>query len=258
MKTFCYSNIKLKYRVSGKGNPVFFLHGFLESHSIWDHLFPAIETLGFTCYRFDLPGHGETNLVGENCSMHFMAELIVQFCFEQKIKNPVIFGHSMGGYVGLEIAKLMPIKLTLVHSNFWEDSPAKKENRNRAIRVIKANKNLFINEVIPNLFQAHNRSNYAVEIGELKRVAKKMSARAICACTEGMRDRIDNATVLSTQTVHLIHGENDLTVPSEKLHEELAKLSCKPKLYVVKNCGHMGMWESPKALINYMKMIVFT
>lgn len=258
MLSFNYSNINLKYRVSGKGNPVFFLHGFLEDHSMWDTIYPTIEALGFKCFRFDLPGHGETNIISESTSMQFMAELIVAFCKKNDIHNPHIFGHSMGGYIGLEMAKLMPTKLTLVNANFWADPPEKKQNRNRVITVVRSNKNRFIDEAIPNLFAPQNRTNCLSTISLLKASAKKMSIEAICSCTIGLRDRSDNSAILRKQTVHIIHGQEDPIIPTEKLYKELSDIPLTDNLHVLKNCGHMSIWEAPVELINCMKMIVFT
>ena len=50
---------KLNYRVSGNGHPVVFLHGFLESNTMWDYL--NFKTK-FKKICFDLPGHGNSPL----------------------------------------------------------------------------------------------------------------------------------------------------------------------------------------------------
>ena len=48
---------KLNYRVSGNGYPVVFLHGFLESVSMWDY----INIQDVQSIFIDLPGHGKSN-----------------------------------------------------------------------------------------------------------------------------------------------------------------------------------------------------
>ena len=106
MRSVLYNNSTIFYRVSGLGNPVIFLHGFLENHSIWNTIATEIETLGFKVVLIDLPCHGKSRFDGSICSMQFMAKAVQKIMAEEKISNPFIFGHSLGGYVALEIAKL--------------------------------------------------------------------------------------------------------------------------------------------------------
>ncbi len=247
----------LFYRVSGNGNPVLFLHGFLEDATMWNGVMNALALTNLTCYAIDLPGHGRSPLDETKCSMREMAKTIANFCTHYKIENPHVFGHSMGGYVGLELAQLMDIKLTLVQSNFWADDAEKKKNRNRVISVVEKNKARFIDEAIPNLFASKNRAALHLVIEKLKKSAKKMDERSIIACTKAMRDRFDNTAVLHQQHVCIIQGEDDPVIPTKKLLNALEPLHENYTLFILKSCGHMGIWESPKTLINWMKMIVF-
>ena len=257
MAIYLHSDTKIHYRVSGQGNPVLFLHGFLEDATMWQTISPAIEELGFCCYCIDLPGHGLTKWGKDTCSMVDMAAIIFDFCVDHNLKNPIVFGHSMGGYVGLELAKRMPINLTLINSNFWEDSEERKKNRNRVIEIVEQNKSRFIDEAIPNLFSPSNRESCQLIIDELKENAKRLDANAIIACSKGLRDRTRNDALLNRQHITLIHGKNDPIVPTEKLFEELSKISGSFTLFQLKNCGHMSVWESADSLISCMKMIVF-
>lgn len=257
MRAFEYNQTVLHYIVSGKGKPVFLLHGFLEDHRMWNTINPHFEKWGFKVYAFDLPCHGESRFDGENCSMALMAELLNAFCIDQKIENPYVFGHSMGGYVGLELLKLRPINLTLVHSNFWADSTAKKKDRNRFMAVVQKNKPLLLQEAIPRLFAPQNRKKCQHAIQDLIHHALKIPSNEIMACTRGMRDREDNSALLNTSSINLIQGDLDEVVDLKTLNRRTKKLNQKQQIYVIENCGHVSIWESPDALINYFKLIVF-
>lgn len=257
MHIFEYNQTTLHYVVSGKGKPVFLLHGFLEDHRMWNTISPHFETWGFQVYSFDLPCHGKSRFDGENCSMFTMAELLHAFCMDQKIEIPYVFGHSMGGYVGLELLKLRPINLTLVHSNFWADSAAKKKDRNRFMAVVQKNKPLLLQEAIPRLFAPQNREKCYDAIQELLHHALKIPASEIMACTRGMRDREDNSAILNTTSIHLIQGDLDGVVDMNMLNRRVKKLNQNHCVYIIENCGHVSIWESPDALINYFKLIVF-
>lgn len=256
MAVFEFQELKLFYRVSGIGNPVVFLHGFLEDHTMWEGIFPAIENSGFQIIRVDLPCHGQTRFKGDICEMSSMARLMVAFLAELKVKNPFVIGHSMGGYVGLEMAKIMNLKLVLLHSNFWADSPDKQEDRNRVAAVVAKNKARLIQEAIPNLFAEQNREKCRDQISELIARAKKIPSKEIIAATKGMRDRLSNELILKTTEVSIIQGEHDPIINTQDLLEKSATYLSFDNVIVLKNTGHMSIWEQPEMLINCLKSIL--
>lgn len=257
MKALSLEKKTIYYRVFGSGNPVIFLHGFLENHSIWNSIAPEIEALGFKTFLIDLPCHGQSRFEGDICSMREMARIVDALCAQEKLDTPLVFGHSMGGYVGLELLKLRPIKLTLIHSNFWADPEEKKKDRNRVIEIVKSNKIRLINEAIPNLFSAENRSSCQPTISNLINEASSIPADEICASTAGMRDRLDNSELMNQHTINIIHGELDGIVKTRTLEDKVSKLTVLPSIFTIENCGHMSIWERPKTLINHLKVIVF-
>ncbi|WP_066759862.1 alpha/beta fold hydrolase [Crocinitomix algicola] len=256
MIAFKSNDINLYFRVSGKGNPVFFLHGFLEDHSMWDTLYPHIEELGLKTYCFDLPCHGLSRFYDRQCSMEQVAQLLFDFIQEKKLSNVTVIGHSMGGYIGLELAKLIPIDLILLHSNFWEDSNQKKKDRNRVIEIVKTNKNKLLLEAIPNLFAPTNKEKCYKTIDHLIKKASKIPQQEIIATTIGLRDRKGNHAILEKIPVTVIHGEFDPIIPTKKLIDELSTINRKTPLHIIKNAGHMSIWEQPHQLINLLKMIL--
>src|SRR5690606_26597669 len=105
----------------------------MEDSSVWDRLHPVFAEDGYCVITMDLPCHGKSRFNGEICEMTEMAEAVFAILYKFKFFNPIVIGHSMGGYVGLELMKLMACRLILLHSNFWEDPPEKKNDRNRVI-----------------------------------------------------------------------------------------------------------------------------
>ena len=110
-------NDLLNYRVSGNGRPVVLLHGFLESSTMWKHLeFPE----NIQQVAIDLPGHGNSSLQGIT-SMKEMSNEVQKLLNSLNINDYDVIGHSMGGYVGLELLKndQRCAHLLLLNSNFW-------------------------------------------------------------------------------------------------------------------------------------------
>jgi pimeloyl-ACP methyl ester carboxylesterase len=254
---FTHKKYTLHFRVFGTGNPVVFLHGFLENHSMWETISHFLSEKNCAVYLIDLPCHGKSRFMGDNCSMKDVAILLNAFFESVNIKKPFVFGHSMGGYIGLELLRLTPIQLTLVHSNFWADSPAKKEDRNRVIEIVRTNKIRLIQDAIPHLFAPKNRAVCEQIIQSLISQATEIPAKEIIACTRGLRDREDLTSLIKDHPIHLIHGDEDPIMPTEVLLKAIEKNRNKVILHRITECGHMSIWENPQALINLIQSIVF-
>ena len=115
------TNTLLNYRVVGNGYPVVFLHGFLESISMWEYLSLSQNNQKIL---IDLPGHGTSDFTKTTLfSMQSVAKEVKRVIDELNIQEYHLVGHSMGGYIGIELMKIdvRCDKLILLNSNFSED-----------------------------------------------------------------------------------------------------------------------------------------
>lgn len=100
------NGVNIYYEKSGTGKPLILLHGNGETHEIFDK---AIEILKeyFTIYALDSRGHGNSDKVN---SYHYsdIAEDLRCFIEVQKIQEPILYGFSDGGIVGLLLAVKYP------------------------------------------------------------------------------------------------------------------------------------------------------
>ena len=223
---------------------------------MWESLTPVLNSWGYKVYVFDLPCHGLSRFSGTKCSMEEMAILLNGFCKKYSLEDVKIIGHSMGGYVGLELLKLAKHSLILLHSNFWEDSAAKKEDRNRLIRLIGKSKELFINEAIPHLFYEPNKEKCKKSIEHIIEIAVQIPAEEIAASSAGLRDRCFAHELFESADITIIHGQDDPVCTTEVLDSELEKLATNPTVLRIENCGHMSIWEQPEELIQRLKTIL--
>ena len=250
------NHLNIYYEIKGEGKPLLFLHGFLEDHAMWESIYTNFLVEGFQCILVDLPCHGNSRFEGDECSMGFMAEEVHQLLDFLKINEPIlVVGHSMGGYVGLELSQLRPTQLVLLHSNFWADSDSKKLDRNRVIKIVEQGKKKFIQEAIPNLFAPENRENCAAIINQLIEKASTIPYKEIQAATAGMRDR---SAFKNTEksSFAMIHGELDPIISTKMVKEELSQLANKPQLINLQNVGHMSIWEDHPSLIKALKTLL--
>ncbi len=236
----------LNIRVQGTGKPVVFLHGFLESSTMWEYLeFP--EHL-IQCIYIDIPGHGSSStLLDETPSITSFARTICNDLFSRGIHTFDLVGHSMGGYVALEIARIVNFrpKVLLLNSNFWEDTIEKKQNRDRVISIIKKNKNLFIQEAIPGLFIRPNKHKSDIEV--LITEAKNISEEGITYASLAMRNRPDLSHFAKSISANLvcIQGEKDGIVSEQEMQNKTAN---QIPYITIPNAGHMSHIEASKVV----------
>jgi pimeloyl-ACP methyl ester carboxylesterase len=244
----------LNYSVHGEGRPIVYLHGFLESSTMWSFLnFQAFNTRNIF---IDLPGHGQSDLTdsSENPSLDFMANEVTKILNLLQIETYSVIGHSMGGYVGLLLKKNDPrcTKLVLLNSNFWDDTEQKKKDRIRVAEIALKAKKIFIQEAIPNLFG--KPENFPNEIIQLKNEAMEMLPESIAYSSLAMRERNDFTGAIDSNPADyfIIHGILDRLVDADFLRKQL---SSDKNLFIIENAGHMAHIEQSEEVQDILKQV---
>ena len=253
-----YNEAPIHYTIKGKGPCLVLLHGFLLSPSIWVDLTPKLSKKNKVII-IDLPGHGKSGCVAETHTMELMAEVVHFILEENKIEQASFIGHSMGGYISLAFAEKYKSKvntLVLLNSSTEEDSQERKINRDRAIKIIKHNKDVFIMMAIRSLFPETKQKKHQDFIAILSENAISFSTEGIIASIKGMKVRKDRTSVLKSfkGKKYMISGIEDPIIPILNT-EEIAK-SSKTKLFKV-NSGHMSINENIDEIIKIMHFIDF-
>lgn len=244
-----HKGAKVVYSQGGGGETVLLLHGFLEERSMWKGLTNVLRQ-HYQVITVDLLGQGESESIGYVHSMADQAEAVYAVLQQEGIDNCLVVGHSMGGYIALELARLQPeliSGLVLFHSTAYEDSPARKKDRERMIALVKRNKGVLIRSVIPSLFSDKTRKGLTAEIEALVNTANGFSVQGIVANVRGMMERSNREDVLKSASFEklLIHGEFDTVISEEDITAQ-AQLNNNIELAVVENVGHMGHLEAPE------------
>jgi pimeloyl-ACP methyl ester carboxylesterase len=88
--------------------PVLLLHGGNQSCHSWDLVSLHLSDR-YHVYALDQRGHGDTEWSREiDYSMEAMAADVLAFLADQELEAPVVFGHSMGGRVTLNVLLEVP------------------------------------------------------------------------------------------------------------------------------------------------------
>lgn len=240
-----YKNTEIFYSTKGIGNPIVFLHGFLESSEIWKP-FVAELSKNRQVIIIDLPGHGQSGVIEEVHTMELMANTVYEVLQYLDITKASFIGHSMGGYVSLSFCEKHPEminSLVLMNSTPEEDSEEKKENRERAVDLVRRNKPAYIKMAISNLLTPENNKKFKNETEKLKAEAMQFPEKGITAALQGMKIRTDKIEALKNFSGRkiIIAGKNDPVLEYNSLKN--ISLTCKTELKTLPD-GHLSYLEN--------------
>ncbi|MBI1267501.1 MAG: alpha/beta fold hydrolase [Cryomorphaceae bacterium] len=235
------------FRQNGAGTPILLLHGFMENNAMWMPLLPALK--GRDVIVPDLPGHGSSPWDNSLLSMRFAANELVKLMADLKIDNFHVVGHSMGGYIAMEMLSQHPERVAdvaLFQSTSSNDSVERITMRNRAISAVLENKKLYIRGMISALFSPGRRMLYDADIENLIAHAAEMKAESIASALTGMRDRNNHLETAkkNRNRVSLFTGADDPRLSLNEMLLEHESIGYK-MLLVAPKCGHMAHIEGP-------------
>lgn len=88
-----------------------FLHGALGTAQDMEPLMGLLREKGYATHSFNFSGHGQGAAEPTEFRIDLFARDLEKFLKDNQLKNPIVFGYSMGGYVAL------------YHKANYEDSP---------------------------------------------------------------------------------------------------------------------------------------
>ena len=222
-----------------------FLHGFGEDQRVWEDFLP-FHTFSFSAI---CPAYAEwtdcATLADYACKIVSFLPSDSQF---------ILVGHSMGGYIALEMASQFPEriqKVVMLHSTFVADTEEKKINRDRTADLLdKKGTGFFIGPFLPNLF-ASASPDLLTTLAERYR---NLPAAGLIAATKAMRDRRDFTTFVQTTEIPflLILGEKDSLISPKSITRFVKK-----SVVILPNVGHQGTYEAPDAVAEAINQFIY-
>jgi 3-oxoadipate enol-lactonase len=239
----------IAYEEAGNGEPIVLLHGFCGSHRYWDEVIPLLASHGRVIAP-DLRGHGGSSVSQGVYSMEQLADDLAALLDELKLSQVNLFGHSLGGYVSLAFADKYPdrlLALGLVHSTSFPDSETAQEGRLKAADTIRTKGIVpFVDDLIPKLFAATNRTSMPEQLQKAKEIGYETSTEGAAGCALGMRERPDRGYLLEKLDIPvlLLAGELDEVIPPEK---RFPVSGSNITSLTLERVAHLGMMEDPSA-----------
>ncbi|HPH85882.1 MAG TPA: alpha/beta fold hydrolase [Ferruginibacter sp.] len=111
-------------------NQILLLHGAIGAKDQLSAL-SVLLTERYEVHAIDFYGHGGKPLPDEPFSIPMFSKQVLEFLDSRSIESIHIFGYSMGGYVGMYLAKHHPGRIrnliTLATKFYWDEPVAAKE-----------------------------------------------------------------------------------------------------------------------------------
>jgi len=251
-----YKQTELFYTSKGIGNPLVFLHGFLESSKIWE---PFIDELSkkrqVIC--IDLPGHGKSGILKPVYTMELFAEAVHTVLQHLKVEKITLVGHSMGGYVSLAFCEKYPDmmrSLVLLNSSPEPDSEEKKKNRDKAIALVRKNKKAFVKMAVSNLVTKESNLKFKDEMQVLIDDALSFSEEGLISALEGMKIRTNKTEVLKAfqGPKYIVASKQDPVIDYEEI--QLIAQKCDCALTSLPD-GHLSFLENQAEVFEFLHFI---
>ena len=246
-KNIVFKGIPVYYSISGNGFPIIFLHGFNENITIWDSILTPISKK-YQCICIDIPGFGKSPLP-TNLTLKYMADAVHRIIEQLELIKPIIIGHSMGGYVLLELVHHYPDLFSgsgLFHSTAIPDTNERKANRLKTIEFLDHNPVApFFKIFIEGLFAPQNLKLKYIKQAEA--IICKTHKNSAIAGVKAMLERTDRTELLKQSHMPwlLIAGQSDQLIPVEQIAIQ-ASYCQRAMIEILYNSGHLGMIEEPE------------
>jgi pimeloyl-ACP methyl ester carboxylesterase len=206
----------------------------------------------------DAFGHQVTTLrehgavVAADLTRHDTMAGLARAAFEQAPQGPLaVLGHSMGGYVLLEMLRQDPGRITsavFLNTNARPDSEESTANRRRLMELAGRDFPAVIRSLMPKLVAEAHLADSRIT-GTITSMALATGKEAFARQQEAIIGRPDSRPGLGAITCPtlVIAGEQDQVMPVEVVRE-IAEGIPGARFEVVAGSGHMTSLERPAAL----------
>lgn len=163
----------------------------------------------------------------------------------------VLAGHSMGGWLSLEVMRQAPSRVTrlcLLNTTARMDSKEKRARREEMIQRVKEGHFQELASEIAEKFVFNPKVKY-----DVKQMFLEVGAQTFIHQQEAMIIREESFSILPTIVCPtlVIHAAEDTNFSLEE-HQELANSIQRASLSVVEKSGHMSPMEAPQAITDLL------
>ncbi|MEO7358799.1 MAG: alpha/beta fold hydrolase [Gemmatimonadaceae bacterium] len=267
------NGVQIGFDDTGSGTPVLFIHGFPHDRSLWDDQCSALST-HVRCVAPDLRGFGESTAIvaatgeppvassvaSDPVSIDQYADDLAQLLEHLDVRQAVVCGLSMGGYVAMALWRRHPSlvrALVLCDTKAGADTEEGRQKRDQLIALAEREGSAAVAAAqIAGMLGKSTRDKRPDIVARTAAMMRRASVAGIVGALTAMRDRPDAKPTLSTVTVPtlVIVGDEDALTPVTEALGIMAALSPEAgaKLEVVQGSGHASCMERPAAVTHVL------
>ena len=232
---------RINFFVEGKGEPaLIFIHGWSCDKSYWENQVKEFSPK-YKVVTIDLAGHGESGMNRKNYTMELFGEDVAAVVNELGLKKVILIGHSMGGVVVIEAARILKDKVIgLVGADTFQNlgETMTADQIEPFLKPFKENFSSHAKEFVKSMFPPS--ANPVL----VKKVSDDMASAPPEVAISAMENMFkDNAiTALKEIDVPIISINCDLYPVREEENRKLVKSF---EVKMMKGVGHFVMLEDP-------------
>lgn len=246
---------ELHWREAGSGDYVLLLvHGFPFDSRLWSREL-AEPPAGWRVIAPDLRGFGESALGDEPVhTMELFARDLLGLLDRLDIRDAVVGGLSMGGYIALALWGLAPDRLrglALIDTRAAADNEEGRRNRAAVAARVRAEGSVagLVDDLLPRLLARRTLSERPALVARLREMMLGSSVEGVARASLGMAERADFTPRLAEIGVPALVavGEEDALMPPEMSRAMAAELP-RSRLLLIPDAGHVSSLEAPGEL----------
>lgn len=239
----------LQHQRTGSGRTVVLIHGLLGSHDIFSRVVPLLAD-EYDVVTLDLPGHGGSEVPAGVETMPDLAREVAETLDALGVADPIVIGHSWGGYATCELIASQPQALraaAIIYSQPYADPPDKQQGRTDAIKRFETEPwDDVVRDMFPVYFADYDPPELFEEAIEITKQASVDGARFALTT---IRDRADHSgTILEHPEIPVlfVSGTEDAAMPDIDLQAgHITKVETRS--------SHMGPMTVPDELARILK-----
>ena len=242
------NGVTLALEDRGEGRAILFIHGYPLDKRIWQDQVNGLQ--GWRRIAPDLRGLGKSDAPDLGYSMATYAADLSALLDALGVRQVVLCGLSMGGYVAFELLRShreRVVGLVLISTKAEADSAEGRKARDQAAGVARERgAGAIADSMLPRLLAAESQKDSAL-VAEVRSMMSAAPVPGIVGALAAMRDRPDSTALLGTLTdlpTLVIAGESDQLIPLAdvtRMHDALPHSMLK----VIPGAGHLAPMEQP-------------
>lgn len=232
---------------------ILILHGWGLSGERYTGLQAIVEKGGYRVFAPDFPGFGKSAIPQKPLNLEDYAEFLHTYIEKNKIKHPIVIGHSFGGRVALRFTEIYPnIIQALILTGTPGFTPIPKRRLALFILIAKIG-GIFFSVPPLSLFHDYIQRWYYYAVGAKEFFRAKGAMRE--TFKRVVREDLVSSMEALTIPCLLVWGEYDIIIPIS-IAERMKHVIPQAELVIIPEADHGVPFKEPQIFVQYVDRFI--